>query len=344
MSEKLQELQEHTKQAGLGIVHPVGSESIAVITRLNPTESNPEHVGNVLRRTCSALGEQACQKTCALREAAEYVRSSKDQCADYNLKEGLEALGIDPKDVLMVGVTANEVGFGDELDSYREAGTLKDNPDGWQELPGFNAFFARAEEVPAIGSRLADCAHFEFEFKDRDGKTVIGFEHGTRPNMAGSGAYKFEVDGEPASYTHHVLDQAIRHYGADPESFQIRLSSSIRPENFIKHFDSEEKMEGHIPGWYESGFATNASNPEWKPGDLMNPEDDWYADARGMILHDIDEAMEQLGIPKEQFIAEDMLDPADTDGEYSSFQNKGTHGDYRDLYLIAHKSAYKGTQ
>ncbi len=39
-------------------------------------------------------------------------------CADLNLLHAFNELELEPSDVLMVGVTANEVGFGDELDSY----------------------------------------------------------------------------------------------------------------------------------------------------------------------------------------------------------------------------------
>jgi hypothetical protein len=324
----------------LGIARSVGEESVAVITRLNPTPARTERVGNILRRSCQ-LGGVACKEACVLRQTADYPNNPDKLCADRNLTEGLQALGIEPSNVLMVAVTDNEVGFGDQLARYQEEGRLKENPEGWSELPGFNAFFARADEVPAIGSRLADCAHFEFEFKDREGQTVIGFEHGTRPNMYGPSAYAFETDGQPVSYTHHVLAKAVEHYGADSASFQIRLSSSIRAENFVKHFDSQEKMEAHIPGWFEAGFVRNVSNPDWQPGDPVVPEDEWHADARGLILHDIYGAMRALGIPENQFMCEDMLDPADTNGEFSSHEKRNEFGDTRDLYLIAHTSAFQ---
>lgn len=340
---------ERALDAQLGIVRPVGEESVAVITRLNPTEESPNRAGNILRRSCQ-IGGVACKEECVLRKeaegsngpgVAEYPANPDKLCADRNLAEALEGMGIEPRKVLMVVVTGDEVGFGDQLHDYQSAGRLQVNPEGWAELPGFNAFFARPEEVPAIGSRLADCAHFEFEFKDRDGKTVIGFEHGTRPNMAGPTAYKFEEDGRPVSYTHHVLTRAIDHYGSDPASFRIRLSSSIRPENFVKYFDSQEKMESHIPGWLEAGFVENVSRPDWQPGDPIMSEDAWHADARGLILHDINEAMEVLGIPPEQFVADDMLDPADTNGEFSSYERRSEFGDFRDLYMVAHQSALK---
>ncbi|MDB5182095.1 MAG: hypothetical protein JWP13_858, partial [Candidatus Saccharibacteria bacterium] len=277
---------EQAQQPNLGIVRPVGEESVAVITRLSAREDTQEYVGNILRRTCEAAGELSCQAVCIRRGTPEYDENLDRLCADRNLAQGLNRIGINPEDVLMVAVTGNEVGFGDELDAYREAGKLKSNAEGWQELPGFNAFFARPEELPAIGSRLADCAHFEFEFTDSEGRTVIGFEHGTRDNMKGRGAYAFEIDESPVTYTEYVLTTALRHYGANPSSLRIRLSSSIRGENFKKHFDSREAMEAHIPGWLEAGFLANATNPRWHEGEPVVKEDEWHADTRGMMLHD----------------------------------------------------------
>lgn len=326
-----------------GIVHIVGSDSLAVITRLS--DPQPEKAtGNILRRTCQKLGENACAKGCGLRFPEGPLVDAEKLCADANLSTAFRKLGIQPEKVLMVGVTANDVGFADKWQEYTDAGKLTQNPEGWFEMPGFNAFFARPEdasEIPAIGSRLADCAHLEFEFKDADGQTVIGFEHGTRPNMKGSEEYAFEDnDGKPVSYTHHVLAQAIAHYGADPATMRIRLSSSIRAENFVKHFGNAEQMDGHIPGWFADGFVTNVSNPDWKPGDPIVSEDEWHADARGMILRDTAEAMQALGIPSENLAADDMLDPADSNGAFSSHENRNTFGDSRDLYLVAHQTAF----
>jgi hypothetical protein len=338
--------------ADIGLVRPIGNESIAVITRLNPTEEHVDNVGNILRRTCEAAGELSCQAVCQLRgnDPEEYERNEFRKCADRNLRQGLDELGIAPGDVLMVAVTGDEVGFGDKLADYQQDGLQSKNPEGWTELKGFNAFFARYFEGPAIGSRLADCAHLEFEFLDKFGNTVVGFQHGTRTNMRGESKQGsqalvkdkpgFDADGEPASYTEHVLSRAIEHYEADPDTINIRLGSSIKAENFTKKFPNREKMENVFPGWLEAGFLHNTTNPNWKPGDTIIDTDEWAADARGMILHDIEQTMNRLGIPKENFTREDMVDPADTDGEYSSNQNKAKYGDTRDLYLVAHQDAF----
>ena len=329
-------------ESNIGLVHPVGEDSVAIVTRLNPTEEQPEYVGNILRRTCEVVGEAACKDVCQLRgvDPQAYALNDAKKCTDRNLRQGLDELGIVPGDVLMVAVTGDNVGFGDKLSEYRREGNHAKNPEGWTELKGFNAFFARAYEAPALGSRLADCAHLSFEFEDSEGNTVIGFEHGTRTNMKGTTARGFEVEGHPASYTEHVLSEAIAYYGADPQSVKVRLSSSIKPENFAKTFVSAEKMEDHLPGWFADGLVANATNPNWQPGDPINPEDKWYCDARTLILSDIAEAMDRLGIPAENFDCEGMIDPADSEGEFSSHKKRRVYGDSRDLYMVAHREAF----
>jgi hypothetical protein len=320
-----------------GILSRVGKHTEVFISRLSPTPENPEYAGNILRRTCAAYaGELSCQATCQMRDVAPEAQivNAEKNCADGNLRDALTELGLETSKVLMVAVTGDKVGFADKLDEYTGIGEVKYNPEGWREIPGYNAFFSREKEVAAIGSRLADCAHLSFEFKDGDGDIVFGFEHGTRPNMFGSSDYKFEVGGRKVSYTEYVLAEAMKHYNADPTGFKIRLSSSIKPTNFVKHFASEEQRESHIPGWFKDGFAWNESNLAWQEGDEHQPDDTWLADARGLILRDIKEAMQNLGIPEEALDAENMLDPADTNGEFSSYENRNSHGDYRDLYLV----------
>ncbi len=319
-----------------GLVFPVGARAEVFISRLSAGEQSIEYTGNILRRVCEVFGETACQATCQLRDAdLERFNINEDkECADANLRDALLELGLQPKEVLMVAVTGNKVGFADELDTYEDRGEVKKNPEGWREIPGYNAFFSRVGEVSGIGSRLADCAHLSFEFPDSRGDMVIGFEHGTRTNMNGASAHAFEIEGRKASYTEYVLTEAISHYNANPADIVIRLSASIQPQNFVKHFESEEQREGHIPGWVADGFAWNVSRPEWQEGDAYDPEDTWHADSRGLILHDIVEAMERLGIPFNNFDGTGMIDPADTAGEFSSHENRERYGDTRDLYLV----------
>jgi hypothetical protein len=323
-------------------IHPVGNETVQTISRIHD-EIGELETGNVVRRACMVAGEQACKQACQLRRKFELseedsaAREVIDQaigtraCADMNLLMKLQKLGLNPDSVLMVGVTGDRVGFADQLGEYNDA--LTQNPYGWRELPGFNAFFARVGEIGALGRRLADCADINFEFTDRDGRTVFGFEHGTRPNMRGSMHYKFEKNGQLMSYTEYVLREAVDHYRADPASMRIRVAAAIKGHNFTKRFDNREKMEEHLPGWYADGFLTNVTNPSWSEGESVTEGDTWEADSRAMIMRDITEAMQQLGIPLKNLNTEGIIDPADTRGMHSSHQFRKEFGDTRDLYI-----------
>jgi hypothetical protein len=324
---------------------PISDQTEAAITQMRDTEGELQ-IGNVLRRTCQWAGENVCQQECLLAkdwqvheqdtvaetEIAEALNSR--HCSDLNNWRALQRLGLPPKNVLMVGVTGNNIGFADALDSYEG---VRQNPFGWRELPGFNAFFARSgEELDGIGRRLADCADLNFELKDGDGKTVFGFAHGTRTNMRGRTAYEFEKDGERMSYSELVLREAVDHYGADIATFKIKLTAAISGPNFKRQFASREQMEEHMPGWYEDGFLMNATNPQWRPGDPVVETDEWWADSRDMIMRDVYQALRNVGGMDaiQQFsTASGIIDPAQTRGKHSSHQFAGLYGETRDLYI-----------
>lgn len=323
-------------------IYPVGESTMHTISRMRD-EAGELETGNVVRRACMVAGEQACKQVCQLR--GEYESFDEDttaretitqaiearSCADINLLREIQLLGLKPEQVLMVGVTGDRVGFADRLDEYAE--DIAQNPYGWYELPGFNAFFARVGEVGALGRRLADCADVNFEFKDKDGNTVFGFEHGTRTNMFGSSRYNFEKDGAPMSFTEYAMREAVRHYGADPTSIRIKLGAAIQGHNFVKHFSDREAMETHLPGWYADGFVKNVSNPNWQEGDEVIQSDTWHADTRGMIVRDIREAMARLGVSENNFTTEGIIDPGDSKGMHSSHEFRDVYGDTRDLYI-----------
>lgn len=327
----------------------VGEEIGHVITNIRDEQGQLD-TGNVVRRACEwtresskKLGRPACQQLCQLRNeysmfdddptAREFVHEAMDEraCADMNLLGALQRLRLEPSEVLMVGVTANNVGFADKLDEYN----VSDNPYGWRELPGFNAFFAREGEVGALGRRLADCADMNFEFRDQDSNTVFGFEHGTRTNMRGSSAYEFEKDGEKMSFTEYTLREAIEHYGANPATIHIKLAAAIQGKNNVWNFNDVEAMEHYLPGWLKEGFLLNASNPAWELGDDVAKEDDWHADTYGKIAHDLHTAMHKLGIPGENLDTNDVLDPNESEGVFSSHKSSHLTGsaDTRDLYI-----------
>ncbi len=145
----------------------VGNNSLAYITRmrkpvqLGDVPSNELLVGDILRRTCK-LGGNACAG--AGCQAPEDYNNTDRLCSDLNLKDVIERIGIDSADLLMVGVTADKVGFYDQISEDGIA--VLTNSVGIRELPGYNAFFAKAAEGAVLGARLADCGFASIEFKD----------------------------------------------------------------------------------------------------------------------------------------------------------------------------------
>jgi hypothetical protein len=355
--------------------YPVGCESFSAITAL----AGEQKIGNVVVRACPVFsGEKAerksrikaeliaagidekdatkqaegkankeaqdfCLGACAMRAlTVESYRNGEDlECAEKNSVDALERLGLSPEQAIFVAVTGNRVGFSDEFDEYVADGSATINPEGWRQASGFNAFFSDVAEASAIARRLADCGDVNIEFKTKDGKTIIGFMHLTRPGQTfGKDARKFEFEDRKVSYFEHVLREAAAHYDIDWESFSVTLRTAIEAEDFQKHFDSYEAMEGHVPGWLDDGFIKNASNPEWKQGDPVNKEDTFYADFKGIILRDIREAYEHLGLSDEQFDMSNMLDTMH-DSKQSSYERAMREKalDTRDLYMTIHRSA-----
>lgn len=319
---------------------PIGQRTEQVISQLQDEEGSPA-TGNVLRRVCQYAGEGACKQACHL--AVETATSdvvaealAERTCADLNLLRALKEIDLLPEDVLMVGATADNIGYVDELSNYDG---LVFNPNGWRELPNFNAFFGREDEIGGIGCRMADCADINFEFEDRAGRTVLGFEHGTRTNMYGPDQYAFERGGRKMSFTKYVLLDAIEHYGVDPATIHINLMSAIKGENNEWHFDDPAKIEELLPGWRAAGFLKNVTKPGWQPGQTVDSADIWQADTRGMIINDIEKAMYELGIPSENLDKTDVLDPNESNGRHSSHKSSYLMGslESRDLYITYFK-------
>lgn len=280
--------------------------------------------GNILRRTCTKMGESACAQVCAARGLEEYYRNADKQCADRNIVEAFEAADLDPKDVLMIGVTANGVGFGDQLPEL----DVKTNPEGFQELAGYNAFFVRPEEAQAIGCRLADCGHIAIELTDSEGKPVMGFMHLTKPNMQGEGAYKFEYEGKPVSYFEYALKTALDHYGADLSSVSVTVNAAISEDSYTYTFKDEDNAREQFPGWIEEGLVRSEQHPEWQPGDEFDPSDTWHLNFPELIKRHI----ERSGLTAEQVDMTDMLDPRGSNGMHSSNHYDSSN---RDLYAVA---------
>jgi hypothetical protein len=340
--------------------YPVGTETISGITKLTGENA----VGNVVVRACMVFSDtkdkfeaeglspteankkaiEFCLGHCAFRNTATEQNSERtleERCAEKNSLDALERFGIDPKDAIFVAVTGNKVGFSDDFDKYIDDGSGIVNPEGWRQVSGYNAFFSDVQEAPVLARRLADCGDINIEFKTKEGKTIIGFMHLTRPGQTfGKDKRTFEYEGKKVSYFEHALREASEHYNIDWDSLNISLRTAIEGEDFQKHFDSYEAMEGHIPGWLEDGFVKNATNPDWKQGDPVKKEDTFYADFKGIILQDIHEAYEHLGLKEEQFDMSNMLETMHNP-EQSSYERAMREKilDTRDLYMTIHKSA-----
>ena len=86
-----------------------------------------------------------------------------------------------------------------------------------------------------------------------------------------------------------------------------------------------------LPGWYEQGFLENTSNPGWKPGDPIKPDDDWRPDYRAMVEWQITRS----GIDLDNYTSEDAVNPAALGGGHAS-NHHAAHGNIphaRDLYI-----------
>lgn len=325
------------------VVKPVGESSRSAITKLNG-------IGNVVVRCCTEFSRVAgekerdaatryCREQCSLRPLSpdDYQQYAEISCPEKNTLVAYKELDIKPEEAITIAVTGNEVGFDDEFDDYVVEGVAGVNPEGWKEAKGFNAFFADSSKgVRALGRRLADCGDLNIEFKTTDGRTIIGFMHLTRPGQTvGQTRYKFGPEDRPVSFFEHALGEALSHYGeTDVSSVSLRLRTAIEAQDFVKHFDSKEAMEGHVPGWYEDGFLENVSNPRWSEGDPHDESDMWHADFKGIVTRDIVEGMNKFGLKQEQLDMTDMLDTMH-DPSHSSHERamRNSKPDTRDLYI-----------
>lgn len=298
-------------------------------------------------------GGEACTKTCALHSSLiERAQANIDaKCADENLTQVITELGTHPENIFMVGVTADGVGFADEVDDDKEKYPYKANEKAdVKELAGFNAFFARegdtiaGDEVVALGRRLADCGDINLEFLDKDGNKVMGFMHMTKPNLQGEGALKYEYKGEKIGSFEYFLRSAMDHYGADLSSVQVRVAAAIRPENYSNYtFTDEAQMDDPktgFPGWKVmvnekgEGFIRNRNNTNWKPGDPFDPSDKWIIDFEAMLRWQMARVKD---LKPDQINWEDAIDAGDKGSPHASNtrgrENPDING--RDAYFTA---------
>ena len=284
-------------------------------------------VGDILRRTCRLGGTACAAEGCKVPEGYDNVDKL---CSDMNLGNLIEQIGVKRESLLMVGVTADGVGFYDRMPDYEDK--VKTNSVGIRELPGYNAFFARTSERAVLGARLADCGFAAIEFKDAAGEDVIGFVHLTRPNLQGESALKFEVEGRPAGCFEYFMHEAMQHYGADISSVKVRLVAAIKGENLPNTFRDGKGPDDVYPGWFAQGMIINTAHPDWQPGDPIGPDDVWLPQYREMVRWQI----LRSGIAPEHLDETGMIDPADLELGHAS-NHAGAHGkmpDGRDAYLV----------
>jgi hypothetical protein len=265
--------------------------------------------GNVIQRLC-AYGGEACAKQCVRMQEVQPDDKAYEakMCAEENIMDICEEMGLPPEKLLLVGVTADKVGFYDQLDQYEG---LVNNPRGFRQLPGFNAFFAHESDDVALARRLADCGDVHISFKDEEGKRVFGFAHLSRPNMKGDTAFTHERDGEKVGVFSAFLGEALEHYGGDVSSVEVRNAAAVSMPNFTHWFKDEDALNKSLPGWYELGFARNRTFEEregrpWQRGDEIKPTDAWDVDYQEMVHWQLRQVLGE-----EQISREGIIDPGE---------------------------------
>jgi hypothetical protein len=273
-------------------------------------------------------GGTACQQAC--RVPGSVFEDLAKECSDRNLATAATALGIDEGDLLMVGVTEDKVGFYEEYyDGWSRAATV--NSRGITEIPGYNAFFS-SDKNQVLGARLADCGFAAVTFKGAHQEDVSGFVHLNRANLQGETALKFEVDDKPAGSFQYFLQEALRYYGGDISTVQVRVVAGISSENYHHQFNQGKGPEELFPGWAEQGLLKNLSNSSWQAGDVYDPDDVFEPQYRDMMRWQI----LRSGIAPEQLDETDMIDPADLTLGHAS-NSAGRHGKMaagHDAYLL----------
>ncbi len=216
--------------------------------------------GNMIPRLCTAAekvaGSEACRQVCQLNPVGR--QEAGVLCAENNIRSVIDALGTTPDQFVMVGATADEVGFG-----FSEE--IVENNEGYMQMPGYNAFFFRPgiDGLSHAAMRMADCGAVIYEFEDRDNELVVGIAHFSRTNMRGPSAYEHELNGRKVSWAEFVLGSAMEHYQAEVESVRIELVAAVEGKDFIHHYEDQAAMDRHYPGWKELGFMHPAADTDF---------------------------------------------------------------------------------
>lgn len=321
--------------------HPNGhttslQETSVFISRAFAAGENPENIraaGDVLPRTCiQRMGVSACQECVYYEEYPDDAAEAK-VCSERNLVDILREQDIAPQNTLLVSVTANGVGFYDSL----QAEEVTENEfGGYEQVKGYNSFFARMSEREALGSRLADCGHVAVEFDLPDGDQAFGFIHMTRTNMQGTGAETFGEDEQKQHYVAYALSKAAEHYGVSVADMRIKLTAAI--DKLVYTFKpsddatAEQMMDKAFAGWFDMGLLHNLEKPDWQRGDPIEPSDVWHADYHAMCEH----LLSTSGVRSENIDMAEIVNPGIIESGHAS-NVAGKHGkrpEARDLYLV----------
>jgi hypothetical protein len=144
------------------------------------------------------------------------------------------------------------VGFADYLPFYQELGLARMSRAGLRELSGFNACFARADELSALVCR-SDVSSVQFAVELHSSKdTIVGLLSIPILHL-GQGCTVRARDGRRlSSPVSCVLKAAEEHYQADLTNMYIHVLPTL--ETLNKKFKNLEDMSMRFPGWRDRGF------------------------------------------------------------------------------------------
>ncbi len=335
-------------------IQELGNESFIAVTVMRRGELEGRSVeqledGNVIPRLCVQAGELACAKTCQLAENER--EAAGVGCAENNIYNAIEEFGTSPENFILAAATREKLDDGSEIDHVYFGDDLQNtsafvSPEGYTMLPNSNGLFFRpgidqglnGEPIDAVGMRMADCGSVNVEMQDAEGRLVIGQGHFSRINMRGPSAFEHELHGEKVSWGEYFLGSAIEHYGTDPSTVKIKLAAAIEGPDFLHHYDTHERMEGHFPGWDELGFM----HPE---GGETN-DFDCEIDYRQMIEWQIRQAADSFGLLRRNMDLFGAINTGDKSLGHAShhWATKGDISHGRDMYVTGVTSKLRNEQ
>lgn len=310
---ELQSVESHAGGYNLAVEQPIGRETRTIVAHANLQEKQ----GSMSRSFCRATGRVACEQICA--RADDTAKRTLRQCAEQNVQAALQACGLDRSHALEL-VSPREgsskgypyaVGFADELPVYESKGFISTNKAGLKELAGYNACFARKEEVSALVCRgNMSTMQVAFELQGLDRQTVIGLFSMPMLRFERKRIFQRETQEDAArrqekfrSPISLALKLACEHYGIDPKQVYVHLLSGVGA--IQRSFGSWSDMRKRFPGWYEQGLIGRQSGSGRNPGEQALAHytgtwpgcDGWFVRMQTAMMTDIVRALQDLEIP-----------------------------------------------